>query len=102
VVNENVADAERISAIRDQEARKRKRITQRTQRAQSSQRRGRQEKVGKKITPRPGRGKRRRGERRGHAEEERKKQIPPLRGPTRHNSARKRKSGRFDRDDKLE
>src|SRR5208282_1122958 len=27
--------------------------------------------------------------------------IPPLRGPTRHNSARKRKSGRSGRDDSL-
>src|SRR5208283_3200686 len=26
--------------------------------------------------------------------------IPPLRGPTRHKTARKRKSGRFGRDDK--
>jgi len=29
------------------------------------------------------------------------REIPPLRGPTRHSSARKRKSGRFGRDDKL-
>ena len=31
--------------------------------------------------------------------QEREKQIPPLRGPTRHNSARKKKSGRSGRDD---
>ena len=30
------------------------------------------------------------------------RQIPPLRGPTRHNSARKRKSGRSGRNDKFE
>src|SRR5208283_3836323 len=34
-------------------------------------------------------------------EEEGDRGIPPLRGPTRHNSARKRESGRSGRDDKF-
>jgi len=33
--------------------------------------------------------------------EERKKQIPPLRGPTRHKTARKKKSGCSGRDDNV-
>jgi len=33
-------------------------------------------------------------------QEAREKQIPPLRGPTRHDSARRRKSGRSGRDDR--
>jgi hypothetical protein len=32
---------------------------------------------------------------------EKRKQIPPLRDPTRHKSARQKKSGRFGRDDNL-
>ncbi len=75
-----------LSAIRYQRSGSKKRLTQRSQRSQSSRRRGTQDR-GTHSLPgaRGGKGK--------------KKQIPPLRGPTRQNAARKKKSGRYGRDD---
>jgi hypothetical protein len=75
---------------------KRGTVTQRSQRTEHRE----TEKKERKITHPSKLGARRRRGHRVHGEEK-KKQIPPLRGPTRQKTARKKKSGRFGRDDRL-
>src|SRR5271157_6458164 len=70
---------------------RRKRLTQRSHRAQSSQRRERRRGTVTQSSQRK--------ERRGHRGEKCGRGIPPLRGSTRQKAARKKKSGRSGRDD---